>query len=55
VNKSLRVDRGDGSKLQTSTPDRATFDVTHCYASRGEDIIHATWSDNAGPPLPLAY
>jgi hypothetical protein len=45
---TLSVDWGDGSPVQTSTPDRAPFAVTHRYLAPGEYTVHATWTDSTG-------
>jgi hypothetical protein len=45
---TLSVDWGDGSPIQTSTPDRAPFAVTHRYKAPGTYTVHATWTDSTG-------
>jgi hypothetical protein len=45
---TLTVSWGDGSRPQTSTPDRDPFAVTHTYASPGVYTVHVIWSDSHG-------
>jgi hypothetical protein len=45
---SLTVDWGDGTPLQTSTPDRDPFALTHRYTTPGTYFVHVTWNDSDG-------
>jgi hypothetical protein len=45
---SLTVDWGDGSKPQTSTPNRAPFSLKHRYEQAGTYTVRVIWTDNTG-------